>query len=186
LDGSYYFHEYNLGVTFEGRKDGLSWWSRARAGWRDYSDASTAEEGPYVELAGGLTAPRIVSQSDVLVLAPWVRWSDIEGSSFFFNENAPGEFLEYGLDANYHYQAADHLVLSVGAMARQRDYTRSMVGPNEREDFYFTPSVSLTLQNLTPCSCNVRLSYEHRRNDSNDPIFDFEADQVSLSVSRQF
>ena len=188
LDGSHYFNEYNLGLTFEGRKNGLSWWTRLRGGVRDYSYDATAEEGPYAELAGGLTAPRLTSDNDALVIAPWVRWSDIEGESigFFFDANAPGQFIEYGLEAHYHNQVADHVLISVGATARQRDYDRTTVGPSKREDFYFAPGASLTLNHLTACSCSLRLSYEHRRNDSNDPASDFDANQVSLSLMRQF
>ena len=186
LGNEYYFSEANVGVTVEGHRNGLSYWGRLRGGWRDYSDDSVAEDGTYAELVGGISIPRITSESDVIVLVPWARLSDIEGSTFNFlsgGDVTPGEYVEYGIEATYKNQVNDHLLLSIGATARERYYeqTVSFLGP-EREDSYFAPEVSATVLNMLPCDCGVRLSYQHRDNSSNDPAADFDGDQVSLSL----
>ena len=188
LDGDHYFSEINAGVTVEGKNSGVSWWTRFRAGWRDYADDATADEGVYGEVTAGLSIPRIAAETDTLVLVPWVRVSDIDGSTFSFitGDIAPGQFYEFGLDATYHYQVNDHVRLSAGAMARQREYTETMVGPDERSDTYVAPEVAVTFENIMPCECGIRLAYQYRDNESNDPTYDFDASQVSLSFLSRF
>ena len=183
LDGDYYFSEVNLGATFEGRGDAFSYWWRLRGGWREYGEESTAEEGLYAELIGGLTAPHLLADRGTLVLVPWVRWSDVEGSAFdFFDEHAPGQYVEYGLDAEYRYRLSDHVAVSAGARARQREFDVTTVGSDTRSDTYVAPNASLTLQSVLPCACDIRARYEHRSNDSNDADADYDADQVSISL----
>jgi hypothetical protein len=184
LDGDYYFSEANVGVTIEGRGDSFSYWARLRGGWRDYSDESTAENGPYAELIGGVTAPRFLSERGTLVVVPWARWSDVEGSAFdFFDEYVPGQYTEYGVEAEYRYRLTDHLAVGAGVRARERDYdsTTIMFGSETRSDTYVAPNASVTLTNVLPCSCDVRARYQHRENESNDPFSEYEADQVQLS-----
>lgn len=187
LDGDFYFSEVNLGASFEGRGDSFSYWWRLRGGWRDYGEASTAEEGPYAELIGGLTAPHFLADRGTLVIVPWVRWSDVEGSAFdFLDEHAPGQYLEYGINAEYRHRLGDHLALSAGARARQRDFDRTTVGPDTRSDTYVAPNASLTLQGVLPCACDIRARYEHRQNDSNDATAEYDADQGSISLIARF
>jgi hypothetical protein len=187
LDGDLYFTEVNAGITFEGRGDGASYWWRLRGGWRDYGDDSTADEGPYAELIGGLSAPRFLTDRGTLVLVPWVRWSDVEGSAFsFFDEHAPGQFTEYGLDAEYRHRITDRFSVAAGARVRQREFDRTTVGPDTRSDTYVAPHASATLHGVLPCACDLRVRYQHRRNDSNDSAADYEAEQVSLSLVARF
>jgi hypothetical protein len=118
------------------------------------------------------------------VVVPWVRWSDVEGSAFdFFDEYVPGQYTEYGLEAEYRYRLTDHLAVGAGVRARERDYdnTTIMFGSDTRSDTYLAPNASVTLTNVLPCSCDLRARYQHRENDSNDPSAEYEADQVQLS-----
>lgn len=188
LDGAYYYNEVHLGATMEGKRDGLSYWTRARAGWRSHDEDSTADEGPFAELIGGLSVPRVGSDNGTLVFVPWARWSEVEGSTFTFfsGETAPGEFVEYGIDVAYTYRLNDHVTLSGGAVLRQRDYTQTVILGQEREDTFIAPEVAMSVQNFMPCECGVKVSYRHRDNDSNDPSADFDAQQVSLSLLRRF
>lgn len=188
LDGEYYFGDVNVGVTLEGQSSGTSYWARVRGGWREFGDSSTAEEGPYAELAGGLTAPGFIADNGTATVVPWVRWSDIEGSvfNFIFGESAPGQFVEYGVDANYTYRFNDALGASVGVLAYERQFTEAQVFLEDREDTYVSPQASVMLYNALPCSCTLKLTYRHRDNSSNDPLFDYDADQVSLSVISRF
>lgn len=188
LDSAHYFSEVNASVTVEGQHDGVSFWSRLRGNWRDYSDDSTSDEGPQVELSGGITAPHVVSDHDSLAVVPWVRWSGVEGSSrnFLDEEVAPGEYTELGVDAAYHYRLNDNLSVSWGVLAYQRNYTHTEVAGQSREDTYVAPQATLTAWNVLPCSCAIKLNYRHRDNQSNDEFSDYEADQVSLSLFAQF
>jgi hypothetical protein len=188
LDGGYYYDDINAGVTLEGRKGGVSVWTRFRAGWRNYSEESTAEQGVYAELIGGVSVPRVATESDTFVFVPWVRWSDIEGSAFnFLNEEiAPDQYTEYGAEANYYYAASDHVILSVGALAYDRYYTRTTVGTDERHDTYVAPQASVTLRNALPCECSLRVTYRYRHNSSNDEMSDYNAQQVSVALFTSF
>jgi hypothetical protein len=188
LDNQFYFDEINLGVTFEGRQNGLSYWTRARAGWRDYSSDSTASAGAYVELIGGVSAPHIVSENDSIVAIPWVRWSDIEGSSqnFLNDQFAPGQYEEFGVQATYNYRLNDQLSVSIGAVAHQRQYSHTEINGKDRRDTYMAPRASLTLWNPFNCNCGVQASYQYRNNDSNDPTAEYDGRQFSVSLFKQF
>jgi hypothetical protein len=190
LGGEQYYSEANIGVTIEGRVTGASYWARARAGYRDYNPDTTTffttvtEEGPYAEVQGGLTKPHLFSERDTLLVQPFVRWSDVEGSVFsfwLFDEVSPGKYLEYGVDANYNYQITDHIQASVGALVRQRDFRES-----SREDFYVAPQTSVAIQGLLPCECDVKVQYRYRDNDTNDIQSDYNANQVSVSLMARF
>jgi hypothetical protein len=190
LGGDFYFSEVNLSMTLEGRTSGASYWARARAGYREYDPDTNiffdtvTEQGPYAELHGGLTKPNLFSERDTLLVEPFVRWSDIEGSVFsfsLFDELSPGKYLEYGVDVNYNYQVTDHIQASVGALLRERDF-----GSSIREDTYVSPQASLTFEGLLPCGCDVRLQYRYRDNDTNDELADYNAEQVSLALLARF
>lgn len=189
LDGEHYFNEANLGLTIEGKNDGMSYWTRLRGGYRKYSDNSAADEGVYAEAIGGLSIPRLVAETDTLVLLPWVRWSDIEGSTFFFGgEIAPAKFTELGLEATYHYQVNDHLILSAGATVRERWYSDTTVffSTEERNDTYVAPEVSMLVQNFAPCECGIEFAYRYRDNDSNEVSAEFEGNEFEISWVQRF
>ncbi|HET9232218.1 MAG TPA: hypothetical protein VFO00_13085 [Vitreimonas sp.] len=188
LDGSFYYAEANAGVTLEGQRDGVSYWARARAGWRSYSEESAAEEGAQAEVAVGVSIPRLAAQRDALTIVPWARWSGVEGSTFdaFNNEVAPGEYAEYGIDANYQFQFNDHVVVSAGALAYNREYTSTEVGGQTRRDVYVSPQTTVTFQNILPCQCAMNLTWRWRVNDSNDPLADYDAQQMSAGIVARF
>lgn len=186
LGGDRYFSEINLGLMVEGRAQGVSYWWRLRGGYRDYAPDSNSffdtvtEEGAYAELRGGITKPYLFTGRDTLLVAPFARWSDIEGEVFnfwIFDWFSPGKYVEYGADVNYNYQLTDHLQASVGVLVRERAFTDS-----SRDDTYISPQASMTLSGVLPCNCDVRLQYRHRDNDSNDFSADYNANQVSLSL----
>lgn len=190
LDGDLYYDELNASVMVEGRITGASYWARLRGGYRNYDPDpnlffdTVTEEGAYVELQGGLTKPHLFAERDALLVAPSIKWSDIDGSIFsfgLFEDFAPGKYVEYSVDVNYNYQLTDHLQASVGALVRERDFTHS-----SRSDSYVSPQASVTLQNALPCECDLRLQYRYRDNDSNDFFADYSADQVSLSLLARF
>ena len=188
LDDSFYYAEANVGVTLEGQRDGVSYWARTRAGWRSYAEDSAAEEGAQAEVAVGVSIPRLAAQRDSLTIVPWARWSGVEGSTFdaFNNEVAPGEYTEYGIDANYQFQFNEHVVVSAGALAYNREYTSTEVGGETRRDVYVSPQTTVTFQNILPCQCAINLTWRWRVNESNDPAADYDARQASASIVARF
>lgn len=190
LGGDHYFNEVNLSFGMEGRAGGASYWWRGRYGWRDYDHDTShffslvTEDGDYVELTAGYARPHTLFERGSLTIAPFFRRSNFDGSVFdfyVFDEVSPGKYLEYGADMNYNYQLTDHLQASIGTLVRERDFTGS-----SRNDKYFSPQASLTLQNALPCTCDLRLQYRYRENNSNELLSDYNADQVSLALTTRF
>jgi len=184
VGSEHYFNEINLGVTLEGRAAGMSYWARARGGYREYDGenffffGSIPNDGTYAELQAGVTKPHLLFERDTLSIEPFWRMSDVSGDIFDF---APGKYDEYGIDVNYTYQVTDHLQASVGALVRRRDFDGY-----DRTDDYVSPQASLTLQRALPCDCDVRVQYRRRENDSNDFISSYGADQISLQLTTRF
>jgi hypothetical protein len=189
LDDSYYYTEANLSVTFEGQRDGVSFWTRGRVGYRSYAEDAAADEGPQAEIAAGVSIPRIATQRDSLTLSPWARWSAVEGSTFdaFNSEATPGEYAEYGIDASYQIQFNGYVRVAAGVLAYDRHYTNSEVAAGkQRRDVYVSPQATLTFQNIMPCQCAVNVTWRWRINDSNDPVADYEARQISAGFAVRF
>jgi tetratricopeptide (TPR) repeat protein len=188
LANSLYYGEVNAGVTIEGHRDSATYWTRFRTGWRDYGEDSTADQGLYAELIGGISVPRIQSDDDWLVVVPWLRWSGIKGSeqSFPNDEIAPGQYAEYGVEATYNYRLNDHLFFALGAEGRDRYYSQTQIAGKNRHDTYVAPKAAVTFWNPLSCSCGLTLSYEYRDNHSNDPLSAYDGSRTSLSLSRQF
>lgn len=193
IDQDEYFEEAYLSLGLEGRSTGFSYWARLRGGVRQYEGRDgfffigpVAEgDAPYAELQAGITKPGVFTDgSDALLVNPFVRWSDGDGSIFdfsIFDEVFPSNYLEYGIDANYNYQLTDHIQLSAGALYRERDF-----GDSAREDQYFSPQASVTWQRGLGCDCDIQLQYRYRENDSNSFANEYEADQVTLSLRTRF
>ena len=189
LDGDYYFDDANLAVTLEGQENGVSYWARLRGGWRSYGKQWVATEGPYAELSGGATVPRIASDKDSITLVPWVRWSGIKGNAFNFQLNepvTPGEYTEIGFNATYNYRVNGNVVLSGGLEARDRYYSKTKVAGEQRHDTYVSPQATVSLQHVLPCNCSLNLTYRYRNSSSNDFTVDYDAQQVSVSLFAQF
>lgn len=188
FDNTLYYSELNAGVTVEGHQDSATYWARLRAGWRDYGQDSTSDEGAYVEAMGGISQPRVFSEDDWFVAVPWLRWSDIDGEVTDNNNDpiAPGKYTEAGIEATYNYRFNDHLFASIGAEVRDRFYAATQINGDDRHDIYMSPKASLTFWNPGDCGCGVTLGYRYRDNQSNDPLSDYSGQQVTLSLSREF
>jgi hypothetical protein len=184
LGDEFYFGEIYASLTLEGRATGISYWTRLRAGYREYDEVEpfvfdrVNDNGPYVEWQAGLTKPQLLLERDRLTLQPFARWNSVDGDVFGF---APGSYTEYGIDANYNYQLTDHVQLSAGALVREREFEGF-----DRTDTYISPQASLTLQRILPCDCDVRVQYRERDNDSSEFIYNYDAQQISLSLAARF
>lgn len=184
LGDDFYFSEIYAALTLEGRATGVSYWARARAGYREYEDVdpfvfgTANDNGSFVELQAGLTKPQLLLERDTVTIQPFVRWNSVDGDVFGF---APGSFTEYGLDANYNYQLTDHVQLSAGALVREREFDDF-----GRTDTYVSPQASIVLQRMIPCDCDVRLQYRTRDNDSTDFVSSYDAEQITLSLAARF
>ena len=71
-------------------------------------------------------------------------------------------------------------------MAYNREYTSTEVGGQTRRDVYVSPQTTVTFQNILPCQCAMNLTWRWRVNDSNDPLADYDAQQMSAGIVARF
>lgn len=186
LSDEHYFSEAYASLTVEGRATGISYWARARVGYREFADNNdfwwmgpVSDNGTYFELQAGVTKPHLLHERDTLTVQPFARWSSIDGDMFSFT---PGSYNEFGVDVNYNYQLTDHVQLSAGALWREREFDGY-----DRTDTYVAPQASVTLQRLLPCDCDVRLQYRTRDNDSSeDFVYSYDAEQITFGLTARF
>lgn len=185
LSDEHYFSEAYASLTIEGRATGISYWARARGGYREFAEnddfwwmGPVSDNGTYFELQAGITKPHLLHERDTLTVQPFARWSSIDGDMFSYT---PGSYNEIGVDVNYNYQLTDHVQLSAGALLREREFDGF-----DRTDTYLAPQASVTLQRLLPCDCDVRLQYRTRDNDSSDFAYSYDAEQVTFGLTTRF
>ncbi len=185
LGDEHYFSEAYASLTVEGRATGISYWARARAGYREFADTDdfwwfgpVSDNGSFAEVQAGITKPHLLHERDTLTVQPFARWSSVDGDMFSFT---PGSYTEFGVDVNYNFQLTDHVQLSAGALLREREFDGF-----DRTDTYIAPQASVTLQRLLPCDCDVRIQYRTRENDSSDFAYSYDAEQVTFGLTTRF
>jgi len=190
LSGRGYYTEVNAALGLEGRTGDISYWARARYGYRNYDQHNFSFIGPntvlndggYTELIGGVAKPHLLSDRDSLVVSPFGRWSDVASIFDFFGGFSPGKYNEYGIDAAYNYQVLDHVQASVGALWRKREFRGVSGNPDE----FFSPRASLTYQGLFSRPYDLKLEYSQRDNNSSDALSNYDAQRWTLSLIAHF
>src|SRR5262249_45727387 len=97
FDGRFYYGEAAAMATFEDTFQGLYRSVRFRAAYRDYDSFFPSQHGFYVDAVGRLSGR--LTANDLLIVSPWVRWSDIKGSVVLtppLIDVNPGSYLEVG------------------------------------------------------------------------------------------
>jgi hypothetical protein len=190
FDGSSFYTEGLMSVTLEGVTGGANQVVRFKVGYRDYAGRFTSDSGWYAQANARWTFPHVLGQRDVVVLSPWVRWSDIEGGIpvSLNNEAEPGRYLEFGTDIAWYTPLAQDLVLGLNVTVSQRNYRDPGIfsGADDREDTTITPGVTLIFKHVFSYQTDVRLNYRHKDNDSNDRFREFEDDIVTVNIDTRF
>jgi hypothetical protein len=127
---------------------------------------------------------------DVIILSPWVRWSDIEGGVpvSVSAESEPGRYWEIGTDIAYYTPVADDVVVGANITVSTRQYNDPGLfsGTDDREDTMIAPGATLIFKHVFAYQSDVRLQYRHRDNSSNDDSRDFEDDIVTINLDFRF
>lgn len=188
LDGRFYYAEVNLSATLEGYLDGAYQWARIRGGYRDYDSSFTADSGFYADLTGQLTRPDIFGDKDAVSVAPWLRWSDMDGSivDASSNELSPGRYLAGGARFQYDRALAEHLVAGLFFAVSDRLYTTDETPDGkDRQDLLLSPGVSLLFTDVFGRQGDLRVEYAYEDNDSNDDAHDYRNHTIKLSVAKR-
>lgn len=187
FDNRFAYSEVNLSTTIEGYLDGAYQFGRVRGGYRQYDPAFTSNAGFYVGADGQWARNKILNQSDVVSISPWLLWSDIDGSvpDLDRNDITPGRYIAGG--ARFEYDMAVSSGLTLGAYVSLSDYLYatdpSGGGGGHREDFTVSPGVTVLFTNIFGMAqTDFRINYQYDHNDSNDSKHDYDDHTVSLAI----
>jgi hypothetical protein len=190
FDHSNFYNEAMGSVTLEGVTGGANQVVRFKAGFRDYGSRFTSDSGWFAQANARWSIPHIFGPHDVVVFSPWIRWSDIEGGVpiTINDEAAPGRYWEYAADIAYYTPLSDWMVLGVNLTVAQRDYRDPGLfsGGDDRSDTLVAPGATLIFKHVFSYQTDLRLSYRHKDNDSNDKFREYEDDIVTLNIDTRF
>jgi hypothetical protein len=190
FDNGSFYSEAVASVTLEGVTGGANQVVRIKVGYRDYAERFASDSGWYAQASARWSIPHVFGAHDVVVLSPWVRWSDIEGGiPFVLNaESEPGRYLEFATDIAWYTPLAEDLVLGLNVTVSHRNYRDPGIlsGTDDREDTMIAPGATLIFKHVLSYQTDVRLSYRHKDNDSNDKFREYEDDIVTVNIDTRF
>jgi hypothetical protein len=190
FDHSLFYVEGAGSLTFEGVTGGANQVVRLKVGFRDYDEHFTADSGWYAQASARWGVPHIFGGSDVFILSPWVRWSDIEGGIpvSVSAEAEPGRYIEYGSDFAYYTPVSDGVVAGANISLSDRYYRDPglFTGSDDRHDTMVSPGATVIFKHVFAFQSDVRLQYRYRDNSSNDDSRDFEDHVITLNIDARF
>ena len=165
FDGKVYYGDVNVSGLLEGYLNGAYQWARVRAGYRDY-DPSFSSGGTYADLTGKFSLANLFGEGDVLSIAPWARWSDINGAADSTAiDFATGLYIEGGAKLEYARAFTDAVTAAVNVTASDRYYND--IGSGHRQDWFLSPGASLIFTNVFSPQTDLRFDYAYQWNWSN-------------------
>jgi hypothetical protein len=185
LDGRFYYGDVNVSGLIEGYLNGAYQWARVRVGYREYDPSFTSDAGFYADITGKYSVQDVFHEQDVFSIAPWFRWSGIEGMDDDGGiDFATGLYLEGGATFEYAKVLSETLTASVNVKVSDRLYKD--VGSGSRHDCMVSPGASLILTNLFAPQTDLRFDYRYEWNQSNqvDHTWQNHAATIALVVRR--
>jgi hypothetical protein len=181
FDGHVYYGDVNASGLFEGYLNGAYQWLRLRAGYRSYDPSFTSGSGAYADVTGKFAVADVLGENDSLSVAPWFRWSGINGTpDNGADDFATGLYIEGG--ATFEYAAAFNDWLSGAVNVRLSDRKYNDIGAGSREDRLVAPGAALVFTNLLSPQTDLRLAYRYEWNDSSDPNHTYQNQVATVSV----
>lgn len=167
---------------------------RLRVGYRRYGEFYGGSEGVYIDVSERLGFFGLLAKSDILLVMPWLRWSDITGGGTTLNvpleETQPGRYLETGLRGEYFRPLTDWMIVG-GTFAvsyrRYADVTVLQSGAEVlRRDWTYVPGVAAIFPKLLWELADLRIDYRYENNRSNVAVDTFVNHQVTTSAIFRF
>jgi hypothetical protein len=181
FDGRNYYWDANATALFEGYLNGAYQWLRFRAGYRQYDPSFTSGEGGYFDVTGRFAIQDVFHDRDSLSVAPWFRWSGINGlpdnGSLDF---ATGLYIEGG--ANFEYAKAISDTLSASVNVKIGDRLYNDIGTGSRQDWSVAPGASLVFKNLLGPQGDLRFDYKYEWNNSNMPDHTWQNQSATVAI----
>jgi hypothetical protein len=173
-----YFAEALAAVAFEGEFNGAMQTVRLRGGYRDYNDFFPSDNGFFADLTGRLASPNFAGTGGTLVVAPWARWSGIDGEGFYpdLGTVVPGRYVDVGGRIEHVQPVADRIALAANLEVNKRWYEGG------RQDLRLSPGAAIIFKNAFAYANDIRLDYQYTDNQSNAFNQDYVNHIVTLQV----
>ena len=189
LDGRFFYGEGAAMATFEDYVQGLYQGIRFRVAYRDYDSFWPSQRGVYADAVGKFSVR--LSPEDLLILSPWVRWSDIKGTVLLnplLIDVQAGAYIEGGGKFELYHRFFEWLVAGPNVTLIERAYRSDVVGSltERRRDFLVIPGATIAFPNLFGFHRDFRLEYKFQRDFSNDPTIRFSDHIVAATVAARF
>ena len=165
---------------------------RVRVGFRQYGEFYGGSDGVYVDLTERLAWVGVLAKNDLVIVAPWYRWSNIEGVplNLPLEETQPGRYWEAGLRAEYFRPVTNWLVLGgslAGGYRSFKDVTFLKDGtPLLRHDRFYVAGASMIFPKLLFDTADLRIDYRYEDNRSNVPFDTYTNHQVTTTAIFRF
>ena len=188
-DQHFYYGEAAVSATFEGASQGIYQSLQLKLAHRSYGDFFPSGDGYYTEARGRLAFPNAIADGGVLIVSPWLLYSDIPGTSItpVFTELAPGAYVEGGGKIEAYRGITDWLILGANVSYSRRAY-RNDLAPNgdKRADDLFVPGATLLFPHVFSQQTDLRFDYKYLWNESNDPTKNFTDHLITASLIFRF
>lgn len=192
FDRRFYFSEGAVSATFDSNAGGIYRALQVRGAYRSYGDFFPSTEGFYVEARGKWAVPNAFGTGTVVIVSPWVVWSNISGAASVIvptiTDLQPGAYIEYGGRLDLIRTVTNWLVLNLNVAVSERDY-RNDIDINtgdKRHDTIFSPGASVIFPNLFAYQTDLRFDYKYLLDHSNDPTKSFNDHIATASVVARF
>jgi hypothetical protein len=192
FDRRFYYGEGAVSGTFESVTQGLYRSILLRGAYRSYDNFFPSGEGFYVEARAKTAVPAVFGPGSVLIVSPFVVWSDISGIAPIVNpiitELQPGAYVEAGARIDVIKGLTSWMVLGLNFTASARNYRTDVVPSSleRRQDWILSPGASLTFPNLFAYQSDLRFEYRYLSDQSNDPTKSFNDHIVTASIISRF
>lgn len=189
LENAYYFTEGFAGFTTSGYLNGAYQILRVSGGYRTFAEDQVSTNGFFADAIARISRPAVLTDSDVLVFVPHVRWSAVGGTDIGYGPNdlKPGKYLEWGGGVMYYDQVADWLTLGAGFNIEQTLYSDyETIEGSDRTDWTFTPAASAVFNGALGFQSDLAFDYRYDWNESNDSYYDYGNHVVTARVVTRF
>jgi hypothetical protein len=184
IEDRFYYADVNASLTFEGYLEGAYQWARFRAGYRQYDEELTSEDGFYLDASGKFAWSDVIVGNDAVSIAPLIRWNEIDGTfNDTVNDFSPGRYVVGGVKLAYDRVLNDLLTVGISVEVEDR-YFLVDVAPSgdHRQDVTIAPGASILFKDVFGPQTGLRFDYEYQFNDSNDPAHDYDNHVLGVAL----
>ena len=189
-DHHFYYGEGALTATFEGASQGAFKSFQVKTAYRSYDEFFPSANGFYTEGRARFAFPNLLGSSSVLILSPWVLYSDLSGTvlSPVLGDVQPGAYVEAAGKAEVYKGVVDGVVVGGNITAIDRRYRADTVPAtgNKRIDVLWIPGASLLFPHLFSFQTDLRFDYRYIWDRSNDSSKSFTDHVVTGTLIYRF